>query len=612
MRESVARRGSAGLRLVAVLLLAFGLLLPAAPAHADDKTPSSWSITEYRVDAALQRDGAVQVRLDLVFDFANDPGHGPYLVFPLRQRVADDPDLWRELSVDVHAVTSPTGANTTLERKTDSDGLTLRVGEKDKEFTGQQRYIIDYTLRGVTSPNNPGSGLDELNWNVVGPAWQVPMREVQAYVTGPVGAERVACFTGEDFARPCSAIVTRGVGEFYAPTLDKRTGVQIVAGYPAGTLVGAEPRFSKRIHPGNMFPLTPATGAATAVLSVLALGLVARRVRRSGDQVYAGLTPGLRPSQGTGTTRSARGERTPVAVRFTPPDGVRPAEAGTLIDHMVDSRDITATVIDLAVRGHLVIQQEDSKTWRLDRVGSGQRLSDYEERIMEGLFRDGSEVTTRQLRDKGYAEVLTRARSDLQQLVVTRGWYPRSPASTRARITGAGLALLILGTLGGLLLGALTGWGLLGVPLLLAGVALLATTSRQIGRTAEGSAVLAQAQGFEQFLKTADADQLRWEEGEDIFSRYLPWAIVFGVADRWAGIFARLAEQGRYDPNTARWYHGDSPGFPAFALSGFVGDGGFSSAMSSSLSASVSAASSSSGSGFSGGGGAGGGGGGGW
>ena len=67
-------------------------------------------------------------------------------------------------------------------------------------------------------------------------------------------------------------------------------------------------------------------------------------------------------------------------------------------------------------------------------------------------------------------------------------------------------------------------------------------------RTAEGSAVLAQARGFEQYLKTAEANQIRWEEAQDIFSRYLPYAIVFGVAERWAEVFQEVARRPRPRP----------------------------------------------------------------
>ena len=55
------------------------------------------------------------------------------------------------------------------------------------------------------------------------------------------------------------------------------------------------------------------------------------------------------------------------------------------------------------------------------------------------------------------------------------------------------------------------------------------------------SAVLAQSLGFRQYLVTAEANQIRWEEAQDIFSRFLPFAIVFGVAERWAATFEEVA-----------------------------------------------------------------------
>lgn len=61
-----------------------------------------------------------------------------------------------------------------------------------------------------------------------------------------------------------------------------------------------------------------------------------------------------------------------------------------------------------------------------------------------------------------------------------------------------------------------------------------------------------------------DAHQLRWEEGQDIFSRYLPWAMVFGVADRWSRIFEQLAAEGRYT-YAPTWYVGSTHGFGNFS-----------------------------------------------
>jgi uncharacterized membrane protein YgcG len=75
-------------------------------------------------------------------------------------------------------------------------------------------------------------------------------------------------------------------------------------------------------------------------------------------------------------------------------------------------------------------------------------------------------------------------------------------------------------------------------------------------RTAEGRAVCDQVEGFRTYLATAEADQLKFEEGEDIFSKYLPWAIIFELADRWARICGDLVAMGRLPNETPYWYIG--------------------------------------------------------
>ena len=76
-------------------------------------------------------------------------------------------------------------------------------------------------------------------------------------------------------------------------------------------------------------------------------------------------------------------------------------------------------------------------------------------------------------------------------------------------------------------------------------------------RTAEGRAVCDQVEGFRTYLATAEADQLKFEEGEDIFSKYLPWAIIFELADRWAKICGDLMAMGRLPTRVPYWYVGN-------------------------------------------------------
>ncbi|MCA8985938.1 MAG: DUF2207 domain-containing protein, partial [Planctomycetaceae bacterium] len=112
-----------------------------------------------------------------------------------------------------------------------------------------------------------------------------------------------------------------------------------------------------------------------------------------------------------------------------------------------------------------------------------------------------------------------------------------------------------------------------------------------------------QVLGFRRYIETAEARTLRFEEGQDIFSAYLPWAIVFDLADRWQKVCAELAADDRI-PDTPHWYSG-----PAFYSTFSSDSASFGESLSTSVTSASTETSGSSGGGSSGGGGGGGGGG---
>ena len=59
--------------------------------------------------------------------------------------------------------------------------------------------------------------------------------------------------------------------------------------------------------------------------------------------------------------RSASGASDAGPVEFVPPDGVLPGQVGTLVDEHANLVDVTATIVDLAVRGWLTITDLDER-----------------------------------------------------------------------------------------------------------------------------------------------------------------------------------------------------------------------------------------------------------
>ena len=124
-----------------------------------------------------------------------------------------------------------------------------------------------------------------------------------------------------------------------------------------------------------------------------------------------------------------------------------------MIDERANTLDVSATIVDLAVRGYLMIQEIPKEgwfgkpDWTLIRLEEPEdELLTYERRLLNGLFRDGGEVTLSSLRNT-FAERLEGVEESMYVDAVKRGWFsasvptrsatverPRCPAARRSAI----------------------------------------------------------------------------------------------------------------------------------------------------------------------------------
>jgi uncharacterized membrane protein YgcG len=90
------------------------------------------------------------------------------------------------------------------------------------------------------------------------------------------------------------------------------------------------------------------------------------------------------------------------------------------------------------------------------------------------------------------------------------------------------------------------------IPILV--IRLVLTSKDRRGQlSAVGRAQLDQVEGFREYLTKAEADQLRFAENQNVFLDYLPWAMVFGIAEKWVKVCERLIEQGRLQAQPTSW-----------------------------------------------------------
>jgi uncharacterized protein (TIGR04222 family) len=604
----------------AVLL---GTPSPALAAGGDQISSFESAIT---VDAS----GELHVQETIRYQF-DGSRHGIERELVTLQSTNREDGKVRRYPVSDVQVSSPSGAPHEVQLLESDTTTTIRIGDPHKKVSGTQTYVITYTVEGAfnrfTEPvTGPGGTTlpphDELYWNVTGNGWEVPIAVARATVTAPQPATQALCYKGGRGSTDTCQASAGATSTFSASGLGEQSGMTVLLAYPLNTVSDAAPILADPPRNGisRLLDVSPVSlGGAGLVLIAIIGGMVWLVRRRGRDAAYVGLTPGLMPVHGEVTgERPVTRQPKDVAVQFSPPAGLRPGQIGTLIDEVANPVDVTATIIDLAVRGFLTIEEITNdkgtkvKDWRLSVVAPApaEQLEAYELALMQALFKGRDQVELKGELRNTFAADLKATQIRLYADVTQRGWFRGNPESVRGLYRMLGLAVMGLGFVG-VFFGGLSHINFL-VPsaaVFLGGVVVLLMAKRMPARTAAGTAVLTQAQGFRRYLETAEAEQLRFEEGQDLFSRYLPYAIVFGVAERWAKVFDDLAKSGVAVAQPT-WYVGHTPYWSFYALGASMNS--FETTANSSLVSTPASSGSSgfsSGGGFSGGGGGGGGGG---
>ena len=599
--------GRTRVRAAVLSVLATGLLaLAITPANAQ----SSERITDYDVAIEIGDDGTLTIVESIDYDFGVSARHGILRDIPTRLTYDDTYDRIYPLEViDVRA-SQDTPAGYAVESA--DGGITrIRVGDADIEITGRHSYELTYTVHAAL---NGFPDHDELYWNAIGTEWAAPIERATIRVRAPATITQVACFQGyEGSTLPCGRASAKGSEARFAQlALGSYSGVTIVIGLPKGAVPEPVPVLEERWTLGRAFEATPVTLGATGLLAMAVVGGAGALVwRRGRDRRFRGSQVDQVMGNPTGEHQAVPlGEADASApVEFAPPDDMRPGQIGTLVDEQANVLDVSATLVDLAVRGYLLIQEIEKggwfgkPDWRLIRLEkTDDDLLTYERQLLTGLFRDGTEVTISELKNT-FAARLGDVQESLYTDAVERGWFSERPDKVRSRWQGRGVFALIAAGAATFAFARWTHWGLLGVPLILGAVLLLVTASRLPARTAKGTAMLRRVRGFRTVIESAETHMSQWAEKELVFTRFLPFAVVFGCTDRWAKAFAALGVQ----PDTS-WYISPNPFvFAHFAhsMDGFAVTTGGTIASTPS----GSGASGFSGGGFSGGGGGGGGGG---
>jgi uncharacterized membrane protein len=276
-----------------------------------------------------------------------------------------------------------------------------------------------------------------------------------------------------------------------------------------------------------------------------------------------------------------------------PPSDLPPAIVGSLLDEKADVRDVMSTIVDLAQRGYLVIEEEQTeglfgfgRSSEFTFKRTDKPLSDlrpFEKRVISNLFTGSKmERSLDSLKNKFYT-VIPKVQSDLYQAMVSEGLFDRSPQATRTSYTVLGFAIILVAFFGFFFVSAAVAdisAALMCLPfsLGLTGVAVLVAGQFMPAKTRKGAEEAAKWNAFQEYLRNLE----KYDDVENAvtqFDRYLPYATAFGLDRTWMNKFNRVERM-----PVPTWYYptylggpygrGYRAGTPIYRGGGFPGDSG--------------------------------------
>jgi len=374
---------------------------------------------------------------------------------------------------------------------------------------------------------------DELYWNVTGNEWNAPIENASARIELPSGVTglHAEAFTGGYGARGSDADVNvsgNAVTVVMRHALDYHEGLTAVVGWDKGFVHGPSAWQKISLFLRSNWPFF----IPIAVFFLMG---------------WYWYTKGRDP------------RRNPITVQYEAPDQLSPAEVGTLVDNEADMRDITATIVDLAVRGYLKIEEQDTsqalglihhKNFIFHRLKPAQdwsSLKPHEQTLLAAFFDDGvsEQVSLTDLQNRFYVH-LPAIRNRIFDGLMESKFYLHRPDKVRqgwiAAAVFIGFASFFLGN-------ALSNsMGISALTTILSGVFTAIIVAGfgyfMSARTVAGERELEKVLGFEDFLGRVEKDQIeRMEKTPAMFEKYLPYAMALRVEKKWASAFQDIYRQ---------------------------------------------------------------------
>ena len=511
------------LAIILFLNLNLSLILFTSPVFAQ-----YFTIEKFHSDITIHQNSSFIVRETIDVKFHRSR-HGIYREIPFKYR--DDFGKIMETPMEVLSVTDGSGKAWKYQVKKMGHIVNIRIGHANKYVSGHQTYVITYKIENAILFFNDH---DELYWNVTGNDWKAPIREASADVTLAVKNKSkdlwAVGYEGRFGSKEeCGYETYDNGGKFFTKrNLNIGEGLTIAFGWDKG-LVSPPSSWKKFLWNLNL------QENWVFLLPILSFLYMINLWYRKGRD------PRVRES---------------ITVRYEPPkfdnQSLTPAEVGTLVDERIDPRDITSTIIGLAVKGYIKIEETGKEGMIFHKTDyvlikvkeADTNLSPFEIELMRSIFSTfppGIRQFVSGLKNRFYRNLPDLKKALFGELM-RKKYFLNDPEKVRKsyRVTG-----ILIAVFGGFVLAFVTpdsmGRGFLAC--LLTGIVVFAIGKFMPAKTRAGASAYLDILGFQEFMNRAEKDRLERMGDKDLFSKFLPYAIALDVADNWAEAFEKIYQE---------------------------------------------------------------------
>ncbi|MDO8609125.1 MAG: DUF2207 domain-containing protein, partial [bacterium] len=472
-------------------------------------------IQKFDSNIQIHTDGTIAVKETIVYDFGALYKHGIYRTIPTIKTNKEGKKF--KLDVQAMSVLDENGNWYKYDLIGSDDQLEFKIGNQDKTITGVHTYVISYKVLGALTYF---SDHDELYWNATGNEWTVPIAKTLSLITlsSNVSQLNTACYTGSKGSsqQNCkSSSFKNGAAYISTNPLYSNEGMTVVFGFPKNIVAVLEPK-----------PYVPFFETILGKLVILGMILLATLwyLIYPFYIIFKWYTQGRDPKSTTGVTTAWFDAPKLTSGRF-----MTPGEVGTLGDETVDLKDISATIVDLARRGYIRIEErKKADFWFVKTHSIDSELIEFERKLMSSMFGNKKEI---RIKDAKLYETVEDVKKSLYEQVVNEKLFEKNPQSIRIFYTVIGSIAFFTGNL------------------FLVAVAFL--FGRNMPRkTVFGANCKNVAQSLKNFLISQER-QLTFQASKQLmFEKLLPFAVAFGVEKIWAKRFESIGIQ---QPD---WYRG--------------------------------------------------------